>query len=403
MTAISRAANKARFEDGDVPTQGDYENLIDSFISIVDVTAQSIASPLTAPSVTVSALSITGTTSVAGTLIIGASANTANVSPQLYGNLYMARAETSAVAPEIHFRGKVGSWLIGVDVANNLRGGDFVVAARNDGGIVNDIIYLNWNGGNPNPVTIGLGVTPPNGAYTVQVASPTADLTYGAMSILMAQNATGDALRILDSAGSAISRIDANGYLREVRIRDNTAALTNGPLQITNSAASISYGFRFNGNSLALRYVTGGNDAITIDTALGVLFAGAVSGASTATFSGLITGGGVSVAGTFTKAQKEVNLGLSYQTPATGGTITIGSTVNALVLNPAGTIATLTINMPASPSNCTVIRISTSQEITAVTMSGNGNTLFNPATTMPAGYSSAWVFITSVGWLPYSG
>lgn len=49
MTAQTRAVLKGEFEDGDTPAGSNYEDLIDSFVSISDTTAQSIASDLSAP------------------------------------------------------------------------------------------------------------------------------------------------------------------------------------------------------------------------------------------------------------------------------------------------------------------------------------------------------------------
>jgi len=47
MTAQNRATLKAVFEDGDIPTGSNYADLIDSFVSIADTTAQSMSSKLT--------------------------------------------------------------------------------------------------------------------------------------------------------------------------------------------------------------------------------------------------------------------------------------------------------------------------------------------------------------------
>lgn len=46
MVAQDRATLKAEFETGDVPDGTDYGNLIDSFISITDTSAQAVASPI---------------------------------------------------------------------------------------------------------------------------------------------------------------------------------------------------------------------------------------------------------------------------------------------------------------------------------------------------------------------
>ena len=49
MTAQTRAILKANFETGDVPDGTNYVDLVDSFLAIVDTTAQSLASDLTVP------------------------------------------------------------------------------------------------------------------------------------------------------------------------------------------------------------------------------------------------------------------------------------------------------------------------------------------------------------------
>lgn len=49
MTAQTRTVNKARYENGDQPQGSDYIDLIDSFVTIADSTAQAITSDLTAP------------------------------------------------------------------------------------------------------------------------------------------------------------------------------------------------------------------------------------------------------------------------------------------------------------------------------------------------------------------
>jgi hypothetical protein len=83
----------------------------------------------------------------------------------------------------------------------------------------------------------------------------------------------------------------------------------------------------------------------------------------------------------------------SYQTPATGFSITIGAGIRTLILDPSGTLATGTITMPAAPVDGQKIRISSSQNITALTVSANAGqsiknapTAFTTSTTGPQGY-----------------
>lgn len=95
----------------------------------------------------------------------------------------------------------------------------------------------------------------------------------------------------------------------------------------------------------------------------------------------------------------------SLQTPTTGFSITIGANVQYLVLNPAGTLATGTITMPASPVDGFVVTVSSSKVITALTVSPNtGQTLQNAPTTLQllvntpgaiSGYSFSYIYSTS--------
>lgn len=63
MTQQNRTTNKGKFEQGDKPQGSDYVDLIDSYVSLADTTAQSVSSPMTVTgslgaSTTVSAVSV---------------------------------------------------------------------------------------------------------------------------------------------------------------------------------------------------------------------------------------------------------------------------------------------------------------------------------------------------------
>lgn len=83
----------------------------------------------------------------------------------------------------------------------------------------------------------------------------------------------------------------------------------------------------------------------------------------------------------------------SIQVPVTGFSITIANNVSTLILNPAGTLATGTITMPAAPFDGQEVRINSTATITALTVSPNaGQTVKNAPTTLtintsgPQGY-----------------
>ena len=82
-------------------------------------------------------------------------------------------------------------------------------------------------------------------------------------------------------------------------------------------------------------------------------------------------------------------------------TFTPSSTGTVLVINPAGTLATGTITMPASPADGMTITFSSSQQITALTMAGNGASINNAVTFLPAKTAVTYVYrATGTTWWP---
>ena len=82
-----------------------------------------------------------------------------------------------------------------------------------------------------------------------------------------------------------------------------------------------------------------------------------------------------------------------YQTPTTGFSYTFAAGTQVLVMNPAGTLATGTITMPASPADGMTIRFSSSQIITALTVSANtGQSIVSAVTTLAAGGGAAYIY-----------
>jgi hypothetical protein len=82
---------------------------------------------------------------------------------------------------------------------------------------------------------------------------------------------------------------------------------------------------------------------------------------------------GVNVAGT--------DPTVSYQQPLTGASITIGAGIKTLLLDPTGTLATLTVTAPASPYDGQALTVMSSQAITALTFSANAGQTVNGAPT----------------------
>jgi len=79
--------------------------------------------------------------------------------------------------------------------------------------------------------------------------------------------------------------------------------------------------------------------------------------------------------------------------PTTGFSNTIGNTTIYYVIEPAGTLATGTLTMPAIPFNEQVVTIASTQIITALTHSPNaGQTLNGALTTIAANGNASWIY-----------
>ena len=88
-----------------------------------------------------------------------------------------------------------------------------------------------------------------------------------------------------------------------------------------------------------------------------------------------------------------------YAAPTTGQTVTVGSSGSTtLTINPAGTLATLTITMPSSPTDGDRVQFGTTQIVTGLTM--NGGTIVGGLSTLAVGSGGTWVYnATSASWI----
>jgi hypothetical protein len=87
---------------------------------------------------------------------------------------------------------------------------------------------------------------------------------------------------------------------------------------------------------------------------------------------------------------------LQYSAPVTGATVALESTTSNLIVNPAGTIAALTITLPAA-SDGKIFTISSSQIITALTLTPAGSdTIKNDVTAMTAGQAFSLIARSTV-------
>jgi hypothetical protein len=93
-----------------------------------------------------------------------------------------------------------------------------------------------------------------------------------------------------------------------------------------------------------------------------------------------------------------------YQVLTTAFSYTFAAGTQVLVINPAGTLATGTITMPAAPSDGMTITVESTQQVTALTMSGNGGTIVGAATQLIPNQPLSWVYrSTGTTWYPFSG
>lgn len=91
-----------------------------------------------------------------------------------------------------------------------------------------------------------------------------------------------------------------------------------------------------------------------------------------------------------------------YQVLTTGFSYTFAAGTQILVINPAGTLATGTITMPASPADGMTITFSSTKQITALTLSGNtGQTVVSAVTVLPANQATTYVYrLSNTTWYP---
>lgn len=82
-----------------------------------------------------------------------------------------------------------------------------------------------------------------------------------------------------------------------------------------------------------------------------------------------------------------------YTNPSTGFNYTIPANVTVAIIQPAGTLATGTIKMPALVVDGMTITITCTQIITALTMQANtGQSLLNGLSTLAAGGTASYLY-----------
>jgi hypothetical protein len=73
-----------------------------------------------------------------------------------------------------------------------------------------------------------------------------------------------------------------------------------------------------------------------------------------------------------------------FAAPTTGQTVTVTTGDAWLLITPAGTLATLTITLPSDRTDGEIVRVTSSQILTALTVGGAGTTVNGAPTAMTA-------------------
>jgi hypothetical protein len=87
----------------------------------------------------------------------------------------------------------------------------------------------------------------------------------------------------------------------------------------------------------------------------------------------------------------------NYAEPVSGFSLAIGNNVEGILLNPAAVLATGTVTMPGNPQNGRVVKIASTNAITALTLAVTGIQVFAPGaalTTLAANSSAAYIYRT---------
>lgn len=124
----------------------------------------------------------------------------------------------------------VRKWSMGLDTSNTPKNNDFFIGRVNADRSVNDLIFLQEY--DTNRVAIGLGFVPPPPSGVSITGWDNSD-NVPAVLLRVGANQTGEALKIIDSAGNRTAYIDANSNASFPSLA--TGAITNanpGPLSI---------------------------------------------------------------------------------------------------------------------------------------------------------------------------
>lgn len=154
------------------------------------------------------------------------------------------------VGPEMMWSGNRGTWLMGIDVANNGGSRDFVLAAKVTWPFfVNDFIYLAHN--DTRAPTMGVGMTPPNQPFRLQISAQDSEPEMGSLFIRRTPNQLGDLFTVMDSAGTKRWTLDSEFWLKGSSYATGASVSIKAddqfgrPLLLAKPDGSARYGFEY--------------------------------------------------------------------------------------------------------------------------------------------------------------
>lgn len=101
----------------------------------------------------------------------------------------------------------------------------------------------------------------------------------------------------------------------------------------------------------------------------------------------------VDVTGSIAHTQQEIDRSYTYNTPTTGQTVTIASGTQTAIINPAGTLATLTVTLPTCDAayDGSLVRYSSEQVITALTVNATSGSVSGAPASLAIGAGNGYI------------